>query len=141
MHETTCLAIPRDTLSFVQQTAQNIYIYIQREEQYLQDVESLKASVAWNVSQRNCLPLALKCTIIIYSSDIRTPVYDIIPSTKITQEKLINLAIRGVEHYEVIERIDEVQTPGQCDPLFVEDPIIEARHSNQDDHIDKERVE
>jgi hypothetical protein len=50
------------------------------------------------------------CTIIIYSSDIRTPVFDIIPSTKITQEKLINLAIRGVEHYEVIERIDEVQT-------------------------------
>jgi len=98
MLETTCLAIPRDTLSFVQQTTQKIYIY--REEQYLQDIESLKASGAWNVSLGDCLPLALKCTIIIYSSDIRTPVYDIIPSTKITQEKLINLAIRGVEHYE-----------------------------------------
>jgi hypothetical protein len=40
-------------------------------------------------------------TIRIYSSDIHTPGYDIIPSTKITQEQLINLAIRGVEHYEV----------------------------------------
>ena len=48
MLETTCLAIPRDTLSFVQQAAQKKNIY--REEQYLQDVESLKASGAWNVS-------------------------------------------------------------------------------------------
>ena len=86
MLETTCLAIPRDTLSFVHQTTQ----------------KSLKASGAWNVSLGDCLPLALKSTIRIYSSDIRTPVYDIIPSTKITQEKLINLAIRGVEHYEVV---------------------------------------
>jgi hypothetical protein len=99
MLETTCLAIPRDIFSFVQQTTDNIYMY--REGQYLQDVESLKASGAWNVSLRDCLPLALKCTIIIYSSEIHTPGYDIIPSTKITQEQLINLTIRGVEHYEV----------------------------------------
>ena len=54
---------------------------------------------------------------------------------------MINLAIRGVEHYEVVERIDEVQTPVQCETLFVEDPIIEARYSNQDDTINKERVD
>ena len=83
--------------------SENIYIhFLYREEQYLQDVESLKASDAWNLSLGDCLPIALKCTIIIYSNDIRTPVYGIITSTKITQEKFKNLAIRGVGHYEVV---------------------------------------
>ena len=39
------------------------------------------------MSLGDCLPLVLECRIIIYSSDIRTPVYDIIPSTKITGKK------------------------------------------------------
>jgi hypothetical protein len=42
MLETTCLAMPRVIFSFVQQTTDKIYMY--REGQYLQDVESLKAS-------------------------------------------------------------------------------------------------
>jgi hypothetical protein len=43
--------------------------------------------------------------------------------------------------YKLYERIDEIQTPGQCDPLSVEDAKIEAIYSNQDDNIDNERVE
>jgi hypothetical protein len=37
--------------------------------------------------------------------------------------------------------IDEIQTPGQCDLLSVEDAKIKARYSNQDYNIDNERVE
>jgi hypothetical protein len=69
---------------YIELCAANNYI---RKEHNLQDVESIKASCARNVSLGDCLPLALECTIIIYSNDIRTPVYDIIPSTKITGKK------------------------------------------------------
>ena len=65
--------------------AANNYI---REEHNLQDAESLKASDIRNVSLGDCVPLALGCAIRIYSSDIRTPVYDIISSTKITGKKV-----------------------------------------------------
>jgi hypothetical protein len=65
--------------------AANNYI---REEHNLQDAESLKASDIRNVSLGDYLPLALGCAIRIYSSDIRTPVYDIISSTKITGKKV-----------------------------------------------------
>ena len=70
---------------YIELCAANNYI---REEQNLQDVESLKASDIRNVSLGDCLTLALECTIIIYSSDIRTPVYDIISSTMITGKKV-----------------------------------------------------
>jgi len=70
---------------YIEFCAANNYI---REEQNLQDFESLKASDIRNVSLGDCLPLALECTIIIYSSDIRTPVYDIISYTKITGKKV-----------------------------------------------------
>ena len=63
------------------------------------------------MSLGDCLPLALAdmfdCTIIIYSSDSSTPVYDIIPSI----EKIINLAylaIRGFEQYEFVLKIDKL---------------------------------
>ena len=69
---------------YIELCAGNNYI---RKEHNLQDVESIKASCTRNVSLGDCVPLALKCTIIIYSSDIRTPVYDIIPSTMITGKK------------------------------------------------------
>ena len=69
---------------YIELCAGNNYI---RKEHNLQDVESIKASGARNVSLGDCLPHALECTIIIYCNDIRTPVYDTIPSTKITGKK------------------------------------------------------
>ena len=69
---------------YIELCAGNNYI---RKEHNLQDVESIKASGARNVRLGDCLPPALECTIIIYCNDIRTPVYDIIPSTKITGKK------------------------------------------------------
>jgi hypothetical protein len=68
--------ISSNSKRYIELCAGNNYI---RKEHNLQDVESIKASCTRNVSLGDCVPLALKCTIIIYSSDIRTPVYDIIP--------------------------------------------------------------
>jgi len=44
-----------------------------------------------------------QCTIRIYSSAVNA-VYDIKPSTLVNPEKLVNLAIRGEEHYEAVEK-------------------------------------
>lgn len=84
---------------------------INREAQFLQDIEALTTSGEWNVSLGDCLPLAVadmyQYTIRNYSSAVNTPVYDIKPSTLVNPEKLVNLAylaIRGEEHYKAVEK-------------------------------------